>query len=229
MIPGHINAVRWIATAAGLAVLVVACGGSGPSASPSAPSPSAVASGPPPSTAPSGGSSPAASVPPVVTPSTSPGATPSAAAVCAIEPQTGRLPSDRLVDVVISQGEVADLVTFVFGDASLPTPPQGFSNGSLDVATPPFAEGGSGLPIKVDGDRVVSVRFTGMSLSNDLGQPTYEGKTDFRPDLATLRAVVNVDRFEGVMSWLIGYDGGGCVVLSSDRKSVTVSIAHPAS
>ena len=223
MIPGHRNAVRSIPIVACLALLVVACGAS----TPSTPS-SAAASGPPSSPAPSGGSSPAASFPPVVTPSTGPGASASAAAACPIEPQTGRLPSDRLVDVVISQGEGADLVTFVFGDSSLPTPPQGFSNGSLDVAIPPFAEGGSGLPIKVDGERVVSVRFTGMSLSNDLGQPAYEGRTDFRPDLAALRTVVNFDRFEGAMGWLIGFDGGGCVTLSSDRRSVSVSIAHPA-
>ena len=165
MIPGHRNAVRSIAAAAGLAVLLVACGASTPT-TPSTP-PSAAASGPPPSTAPSGGSSPASSSPPAATPPTDPGASASSAAVCPVEPQTGRLPSDRLVDVVISKGEGADLVTFVLGDSSLPTPPQGFSNGSLDVATPPFAEGGSGLPIKVDGERVVSVRFTGKIMKNN--------------------------------------------------------------
>lgn len=221
MIPGYRNAARSIAAAAGLVLLVAACGLTTLSTSPYTTSAPTTASP----------SKPMSSIalPPVATASTDPTASVSAAADCPIEPQDGSLPSDRLVDVVIAQGEDADLVTFVFGDASLPTPPQGTSKGFLEVAVPPYAEGGSGLPITVDGERVVAVRFTGMSLSNDLGQPTYEGRLDFRPDLAALRTVVNFDRFEGAMGWLIGYDGGGCVVLSADRRSVTVSIAHPAS
>lgn len=134
-----------------------------------------------------------------------------------------------MVDVVISGGESADLVTFIFGNASLPAPPQGSSKGSLEAAEPPYAEGGSGLPIQVDGDRVANVRFTGMSLSNDLGQPTYDGPKDLRPNLPALKTVANHDMFEGVVGWYIGYDGPGCVSLSSDARSVTVSVAHPAS
>lgn len=222
MIPGYRNAVRSIAAAAGLVLLVMACGASTPS-TPST-SPYTTAS-PTPNSTPTPTST---IVLPPASATAGPGASAPAPTACPIEPQTGRLPSDRLVDVVISSSGSADLVTFVFGDSSLPTPPQGTSKGSLDVAVPPYAEGGSGLPIKVDGERVVSVRFTGMSLSNDLGQPAYEGRTDFRPDLAALRTVVNFDRFEGAMGWLIGFDGGGCVTLSSDRRSVSVSIAHPA-
>ena len=231
MIPGPRHAVRSIATAVGLALLVAACGLTTLSTSPfTTSSPSASSPSMPPSTASSGGTIPAASTsPPAPTATASSGSTTaSAATACPIEPQTGRLPSDRMVDVAISRGEGADLVTFVFGDSSLPTPPQGTSKGSLEVAVPPYAEGGSGLPIDVDGERVVAVRFTGMSLSNDLGQPTYDGPVDFRPDRAALKTVVAYDRFEGVMGWLIGFDGGGCVTLSSDRRSVSVSIAHPA-
>ena len=219
MIPGYGNAVRSIATAAGLVLLVAACGVTTLSTSPF------TTASPTPNSTPTPIST---IVLPPASATAGPGASAPAPTACPIEPQTGRLPSDRLVDVVISSSGSADLVTFVFGDSSLPTPPQGTSKGSLDVAVPPYAEGGSGLPIKVDGERVVSVRFTGMSLSNDLGQPAYEGRTDFRPDLAALRTVVNFDRFEGAMGWLIGFDGGGCVTLSSDRRSVSVSIAHPA-
>lgn len=142
---------------------------------------------------------------------------------------TGRLPSDRMVDVVIGSAGSKDVVTFVFGALSLPEPPQGPSDGELNVATPPFTHASSGLPIDVDGERVLEVRFTGMSLSNDLGQPTYDGDLDFRPALPALRTVVNFDMSEGHVSWLIGYDGQGCVALSSDARSVTIAIDHPAS
>ena len=231
MIPGHRHAVRSIATAAGLALLVAACGLSTLSTSPyTTASPSASDASTPSPTAPSGGTSPAASTsPPAATATAGPSATASAPAPCPIEPQTGRLPSDRIVDVAISSSESADLVTFVFGDSSLPTPPQGSSKGSLDAAQPPYSHGSSGLPIQVDGTNVAQVRFSGMSISNDVGQPTYDGPVDFRPNRAALKTVVAYDMSEGVMGWLIGFDGGGCVTLSSDRRSVTVSIPHPAS
>jgi hypothetical protein len=134
-----------------------------------------------------------------------------------------------MVDVVVGSAGSQDVVTFVFGDLSLPEPPQGPSEGSLTVATPPFTHASSGLPIDVDGERVLEVRFTGMSLSNDVGQPTYDGELDFRPALPALRSVVNFDMSEGQVGWLIGYDGQGCVTLSSDARSVTIAIDHPAS
>lgn len=224
--------MRSIATAAGVALLVTACGLTTLSTSPfTTASPSASTPSTPPSTAPSGGTSPAASTsPPAATATAGPGASASAAPTsCPVEPQTGRLPSDRMVDVVISGNESADLVTFVFGDSSLPTPPQGSSKGSLDAAEPPFTHGSSGLPITVDGEHVANVRFTGMSLSNDVGQPTYDGPVDFRPNRAALKTIVAYDMSEGIMGWFIGYDGAGCVALSSDLRSVTVTIQHPAS
>lgn len=165
-----------------------------------------------------------ATAPPASTEPTTAPATP-----CALTFQPGRLPSDRMVDVVIGASGSQDLVTFVFGDPSLPQPPQGPSEGDLKVATPPFTHASSGLPIDVDGERVLEVRFTGMSLSNDVGQPTYDGGLDFRPALPALRSVVSFDMSEGQVGWLIGYDGQGCVTLSSDARSVTIAIDHPAS
>jgi len=229
LISGHRHAVRSFATAAGVAMLVAACGLTTLSSSPfTTATPSAATPSTPPSTAPSGGTSPAASASPPEATATA-GASAPAPTACPIEPQTGRLPSDRIVDVTISGSESADLVTFVFGDSSLPTPPQGSSKGSLDAAQPPYSHGSSGLPIQVDGTSVAQVRFSGMAISNDVGQPTYDGPVDFRPNRAALKTVVAYDMSEGVMGWFIGYDGGGCVTLSSDPRSVSVSIAHPAS
>ena len=158
-----------------------------------------------------------------------PSATSDPATPCATTFPTGRLPSDRMVDVLVGSTGSQDVVTFVFGALSLPEPPQGPSEGELTVATPPFTHASSGLPIDIDGERVLQLRFTGMSLSNDVGQPTYDGNLDFRPALPALRTLVNFDLSEGHVSWLIGYDGQGCVTVSSDARSVTIAIDHPAS
>lgn len=216
------SAPRAVALAAAVLLLVAAC-----SQAPVEPSPPGSAS-PDPSTRPS--SPPAspslsASVLPTIGPAPTP--TASSGEACAIESQTGRLPSDRMTDVVLTSTDSADVITFVFGDPSLPNPPQGPSEGLLELAEPPYVEGASGLPMDIEGERVVFVRFTGMSIVNDVGQLTYDGPTEFRPDSAVLRTVANSEQFEGVVSWYIGFEGPGCVQLSSDARSVTVSVQRP--
>ena len=186
--------------------------------------PAACSAVPPPSTGPS----PSVSSAPSPTATASASVPPSAAAACPVETQTGRLPSDRLTDVVIGSSGVADTVTFVFGEPSVPVPPQGPSEGLLEAAEPPFVEGASGLPMDIEGDHVAFIRFSGMSLVNDVGEPTYEGETEFHPDGAALRTVANSEEFEGVSGWYIGYDGPGCVTLVSDPRRVIVSIGVPA-
>lgn len=159
--------------------------------------------------------------PPTPTPS------PTAVAGCPIASQTGRLPSDRLVDVVITSTATADIVTFVFGDDSLPGP-AGAPEGTLGSAEPPFVAGASGEPIELEGEHVALIRFAGMSIVNDVGQPVYDGQLSFQPDTSTLRHVVNSEMFEGVVSWYIGYDGVGCLTLASDGRNVSVIIDHAA-
>lgn len=200
--------------------LVSACGATTPTTPPATGSP-ALAS---PSTAPATtdpSTAPASASPSAAAPTASPGGE-----ACQIAPQAGRLPSDRMTDVRISTSGTADLVTFVFGNLSVPEPPQGVSEGSLEAALPPFTQSASGLPIDVTGEHVAQIRFSGMSIVNDVGEPTYDGAMDLRPDLSTLRTVVNFDMFEGVVGWYIGYDGNGCVTLTSDATSVTVAIDH---
>ena len=163
-------------------------------------------------------------------PPTSTATSPTAgASPCPVETQTGRLPSDRMVDVRISTADAADLITFVFGPPSSASPPQGPSDGTLEAAEPPYTQAASGLPIEIDGEHVVIVRFVGMSIVDETGTPTYDGTMDFRPDLAALKTVVNYDMFEGHVGWYLGYDGDGCVRLASDATSVTVVIEHPTS
>ena len=198
-----------------MAATVAACSATTSSASPGARTA-------PPATSLTPTASSVTPAPPTVRPS----ASPTAAAVCPIAAQTGRLPSDRMIDVTVASLDGADIVTFTFGESSLPEPPQGVSEGLLETASPPYVEGASGLPVDVTGEHVARLRFSGMSIMNDVGLPTYDGRMDFRPDLPALRTLVNSEMFEGVIGWYIGYDGGGCVTLGSDETSVTVTIAH---
>ena len=191
-------------------VLVVAgCSAAAPSASPVASPAASVAvaqsasAAPPSPTA----SQPPASAPAASTPPASPG--PSTAG-CRDLPQTVALPSDRFTDIKAVPGAAADRLTFSFGNASLPGPPAP-PQGTLDVARPPYTQAASGKAITVAGDHVVQVRFTGMSLANDVGQPTYDGRTDIRGTGTAFKEAVLFDASEGVIGWYVGYDGAGCV------------------
>jgi hypothetical protein len=167
---------------------------------------------------------------PTATPSSTPVATPTSvpsAAACVGLPQSVGLPSDRVTDLTYSSGADADRLTFVFGNPSLPGPAEP-PQGSLEVARPPFTQAGSGAAIDMLGEHVLQVRFTGMSITNDVGQPTYTGPQGFEtPDLPALRHAVLFDAYEGIMGWYVGYDGAGCVTLSGDGTAITVDIGHP--
>lgn len=211
-------------TAVALAAIIAACGSAQGSASPSvAPTASALPTASIPATP-----APTASVEPTAAPSSSPAPSPTASSsgeACAVEPSTGRLPSDRFVDLKVSSGADADVLTFVFGNPSLPGP-AGPPQGALEVAVPPFTQAGSGATIDLVGDHAVQVRFSGMSLSNDVGQETYKGPLEFKPDFPALRHAVLFDASEGVIGWYVGYDGAGCVTLTRDGNDVIVTIAH---
>jgi hypothetical protein len=144
---------------------------------------------------------------------------------CAVGTERVALPSDRFTSVAISSRADADVITFGFGNASLPGPPAP-PVGSLKTAKPPFTDAASGAPIRLAGGHAVQVGFTNMSIQNDVGQPVYEGQTEYRPGLPALRHLVLFDMSEGVVGWYIGYDGAGCVTLARVGDSVTVRIAH---
>ena len=171
---------------------------------------------------------PAATITATAAPSPSAAApSPSEAAVsCPVEPQTGNLPSDRLTGLQVLGVPGADLVRFEFGPGSLT--PAGPPVGSLDVATPPFTEGASGLPIDLGGEQALQVVFRHMSLQNDVGQETYTGERDIRIDDPSrrLRHAVVFDESEGQIGWYLGYDGPACVTLVREGNDVLVSITY---
>ena len=193
----------------------------GPSLAPSAvPSASASASASPSASASAIASAPATATPgPTPTPSPAP-----TAAACAVTPETGALPTDRVVSVEVSTSANADFVTFVFDTGSLG--PGGPPEGELTAAEPPFTFASSGLPLELDGQHAVQVRMSGMSLYNDVGEPTYTGERDIVVAYPALRQVVMYDESEGYAGWYIGYDGNGCVDLVRDGTDIVVTIAH---
>jgi hypothetical protein len=206
-----------------LGLLLAACGGGPPSASLAPASPSAATS--PSASAPASAiPSEASATPSPVAATATPAGGPSTAA-CQPLPQEGILPTDRLTDLRLDRGATSDRLTFVFGNPSLPggpTPPQG----SLDVGRPPYSQAGSGQAIEMAGEHVLVLRFSGMSLANDVGQPTYDGPVDLKPRFAALKHVVLFDASEGQIGWYIGYDGPGCVTLGRNGQDVTITIAH---
>ena len=142
------------------------------------------------------------------------------AAACAVAPQTGALPSDRFTDIEVRRRRADDdRLTFGFGDrlaARAGRPAQG----ALEVAEPAVhRRRRAALPIDDDRrPRRWRSRFTGMSLQNDVGQPTYDGPREFKPDLQALRHAVLFDASEGRDRLVIGYDGPGCVTLDAERR-----------
>ncbi len=154
-----------------------------------------------PSTSSSGGPSATASVAPGSPPSAS-----AAPSVCPIEPSSGRLASNRLLDVVVDPAGA--WVRFRFGPATGPP-----GEGRLEEAQPPFDQTASGLPVEVLGERVVRLHFEALVLFDELGNPTYGGPDRIRPLGGPIRDVVVEEAFEGVMNWLVGFDGPACLRL----------------
>ncbi len=141
---------------------------------------------------------------------------------CEPLPQSGLLPSDRLVDLKVSSTSTQDLVTFVF-EPSTPGP-GGPPRGTLDPARPPYSHAGSGQSIALLGERAVQVRFSGMTIASETGEAVYRGPADVRPGFRALREAIQFDGSEGVIGWYIGYDGPGCVTLERSGNDVTVMI-----
>lgn len=156
-------------------------------------------------------------------PSPSASAQPSGAAAtpCEIVVDEGPLRSRKLTNVSVVSGSSGDFVLFRFG----PDAPTGTNQpvGRLEPASPPFTMDPSGLPLEVPGSRWARVRFEGLILYDEKGTPTFTGSDRLDPaGGAAVRAVVREGEFEGVSSWLIGFDGAGCVTVGIGDATTTV-------
>lgn len=102
------------------------------------------------------------------------------------------------------------------------------SSGRLRTVEPPFTRGASGKPVSVAGTHFVELHLDGMLLVDAAGVPIYSGLTTAKPDMVALRQIEQTDASEGVHDFVIGYVGDGCVTLTDDAatKTITVSIRH---
>jgi hypothetical protein len=219
--PVQRNRLRWPAIAL-LVVTATACsappGAAGPTGQSSTDPAAATAA----TAARSGIPSPAALVAPTAEPTTRAA---NAADGCPVSDQTFVPPSDQLVSLDVTSVDAVDSITFQFGPTSgEPLVPEG----SLRASDPPFTLAASGQEFEVDGDSFLEVVFRGQRIADDSSQPVFQGDADISPNLPAVKELVNFDSFEGHMSWIVGYTGGGCVTLDVDEKggSVAISVEH---
>jgi hypothetical protein len=169
-------------------------------------------------TVPSTPTSPSPSPPPEASPSPTP---------CPELPAALPAPGPRLVGVFLEEREelatTADIVIFDFeADEDAPDVPRA---GRLETVVPPLVQDPSGLPLEVAGDRFLRVRFEGLLLYGDLGRPVRQTS---EPIVGGPPAVVEVAReseFEGVSSWIIGIEAGGCVTTWTLEDELDVVVA----
>jgi hypothetical protein len=117
-----------------------------------------------------------------------------------------------------------DIVRFLFGAGSLT--PAGPPTETISVAKPPFTEGPSGRPIAVKGKQVLQVVFRGMSLQNDVGQPTFTGERRIQAGdtSRSVRDVVIFDESEGQIGWFVGYEASSCLSLNREGDDLILAI-----
>jgi hypothetical protein len=129
-------------------------------------------------------------------------------------------PSDRLIRVDVSSSPNADFISFEFGPSSgEPLVPAG----SVASEEPPFTLN-NGDDVHVLGTNFLRVRFEGLLLVEDNGKDTLRASRDVRPRLAALKEARVIDESEGVMVWVVGYSGGGCVSTDVSEKGGSVSL-----
>jgi hypothetical protein len=203
------------------AVALAACIG-GTTPAPATPSPTASTS-----------ATPVASASPSATDTLAPSASPSVSVVpslpttCATSVNEGVAPSDRLVRVKVDAGVGADTITFTFGKTS--GQPSGTDpTGELRPTAPPFSLSGSGQAVDVKGQRFIAVTFRGMAVSDAQGNPTYTGAVDIHANLVAIQELRLVDDFEGVVTWLVGVNGPGCITVThlTGPDRIVVAIAQ---
>lgn len=163
---------------------------------------------------------------PAAGPSPSPSPSPSAVPASTCPPLAAPgVPSDRLVGATLEAGTSADRLILIFGPRGGTVEP----SLTLTPASPPFAMGGSGLPVQVAGSRFLQLRLDGMMIHDDLGRPTFTGARDQKLEAGLIREAIVVDEFEGVVAWIVGYDGSGCVTLrreSNGDQRLILKITH---
>jgi len=95
---------------------------------------------------------------------------------------------------------------------------------TVDVASPPFDQDASGLPVNVAGSAFLKLRLYDAS-----GYPTYTGPDSFSPGYPNLVALVNTGDYEGYVTWIAGLRGSACYRIStlSGPTRIVIDVQAP--
>ena len=168
-----------------------------------------------------------ASAEPTAAPTVAPPTSGSPAA-CAMRINAAIAPSDRLTGVAVDAGVGVDKIVFTFGP-STGIPSGTKPTGELKPTAPPFSLSGSGADVTIAGHRFIAVTFRGMAVADEQGNPSYTGPSDIKPNALAVRELRLVDDFEGVVTWIAGVDGPGCVAVTrlTGPDRVVVAVTQP--
>ena len=123
-----------------------------------------------------------------------------------------------------------DKIVFTFG-TSTGIPSGTDPTGELQPTSPPFiARRLRRRPVDVDGQRFIAVTFRGMAVADEQGNPSYTGPIGHPARTrSAVRELRLVDDFEGVVTWIVGVDGPGCVAVTrlTGPDRIVVSVTQP--
>ena len=127
----------------------------------------------------------------------------------------------NITDVRIGEHDGYDRVVFEFE--------QGTPELTLDRATPPFVQDGSGEPLDVEGTSFLGLTMRGGTKQTDAGTSSYDGPTDFDAGLPGLVHLIEGGDFERQSTWYFGLAAESCVrvLLLEEPARVVIDIEHP--
>jgi hypothetical protein len=136
--------------------------------------------------------------------------------------ESATVPLANITDVRVGTHADYDRVVFEFAD--------GLPEFTLERATPPFTQDGSGLPIEVDGSSFVGLTMRGGTKQTVDNTSSYDGPTDFDPGFATLLDLVEGGDFEAQSTWYLGLADEACVrvirLLDDGPPRLVIDVQH---
>jgi hypothetical protein len=126
----------------------------------------------------------------------------------------------NIVDVRVGTHDGFDRVVFEFTD--------GTPEFTLDRASPPFVQDGSGNPIEVEGESYLRLVMRGGTKQTDDGTSSYDGSRDFDPGFPMLVDLIEGGDFEAQSTWYLGLSEEACVsvTLLEDEPRIVIDIQH---
>jgi hypothetical protein len=136
--------------------------------------------------------------------------------------ESATVPLANITDVRVGAHADYDRVVFEFAD--------GLPEFTLERATPPFTQDGSGLPIEVDGSSFLGLTMRGGTKQTVDNTSSYDGPTDFDPEFATLVDLIEGGDFEAQSTWYLGLADEACVrvtrLLDDGPPRLVIDVEH---